>query len=86
MGSAFGRIVRALFDSWGLLLVDPMDRAVREITAPLMREAVERMPELVDALIVKSRELVDRGYHAQGTDRPEDIARVSPRRRRTTGA
>jgi bacillithiol biosynthesis cysteine-adding enzyme BshC len=65
MGSAFGRIIRTLFDSWGLLLIDPMEHAVREIAAPLMREAVERMPELIDALITRSKELVDRGYHAQ---------------------
>lgn len=65
LGSAFGRIIRTLFDSWGLLLVDPMDRALREIASPLMREAVERMPELLDAVAVRSKNLVDRGYHAQ---------------------
>jgi uncharacterized protein YllA (UPF0747 family) len=35
------------------------------MAAPLMRQAVERMPELVDALMVRSRQLVERGYHAQ---------------------
>ncbi len=65
MGSAFARLIRGLFDSWGLLLIDPMDPAIREIAAPLMKEAVERMPELVDALMARSKELVDRGYHAQ---------------------
>jgi uncharacterized protein YllA (UPF0747 family) len=46
-------------------LIDPMERSLREIAAPLMRQAVERMPELVDALMVRSRQLVERGYHAQ---------------------
>jgi len=65
MGSAFGRIVADLFAPWGLLLIDPLHQAVREIGAPLMREAVERMPELVEAVMARSAELVNRGYHAQ---------------------
>lgn len=65
MGSAFGRLIKALFGKYGLLLIDPMDRAIREIAAPLMADAVKRMPELVDALMLRSQELVDRGYHAQ---------------------
>lgn len=65
MGSGFARILRELFAPWGLLLIDPMQPAVREIGAPLMREAVERMPELVEAVMARSAELVKRGYHAQ---------------------
>ena len=65
MGAAFAGILRELFASWGLVLIDPMDPAVRELGMPLMREAVERMPELVEAVIARSAELVKRGYHAQ---------------------
>jgi bacillithiol biosynthesis cysteine-adding enzyme BshC len=65
MGSAFARMIGELFAPWGLLLIDPMHRAVREMAAPLMREVVERMPELIDALVVRSKELLTRGYHAQ---------------------
>lgn len=65
MGSAFGRAIRELFAPYGLLLIDPMDRAIREIAAPLMKHAVEAMPELVDALMSRSKKLIDRGYHAQ---------------------
>jgi bacillithiol synthase len=65
MGSAFARMIGELFAPYGLLLIDPMERALREMAAPLMREVVERMPELLDALMVRSKELVERGYHAQ---------------------
>jgi bacillithiol biosynthesis cysteine-adding enzyme BshC len=65
MGSAFGKVIKELFGSYGLLLIDPMDPAIRKIAAPLMRQAVEHMPELIDAVIARSKELVDRGYHAQ---------------------
>jgi bacillithiol synthase len=65
MGSAFARLIRELFGSWGLLVIDPMEHSLREMAAPLMKQAVERMPDLVDALMVRSKELVERGYHAQ---------------------
>lgn len=65
MGSAFARLLSEIFKGFHLLLVDPMAPALREIAAPLMREAVERMPELADQLMARSKELVDRGYHAQ---------------------
>jgi bacillithiol biosynthesis cysteine-adding enzyme BshC len=65
MGSAFASVMKELFGAYGLLLIDPMERSLREMAAPLMKQAVERMPELVDALMVRSRQLVERGYHAQ---------------------
>jgi bacillithiol biosynthesis cysteine-adding enzyme BshC len=65
IGSAFAAMMRELFAPWGLLLIDPMVPAIRQIAAPLMKEAVERMPELVRALIARSRDLTDRGYHSQ---------------------
>ena len=65
MGSAFARSSKELFAPYGLLLIDPMEPALREIAAPLMQQAVERMPELVEALMARSKELVERGYHAQ---------------------
>ena len=65
MGSAFARVIKELFEPYGLLVIDPMERGLRELAAPLMREAVERMPELIDALIARSKELAERGYHAQ---------------------
>lgn len=65
MGSAFAAVIKELFGAYGLLLIDPMDRALRELAAPLMKQVVERMPELVEALMERSKQLVDRGYHAQ---------------------
>jgi len=65
MGSAFARTLRELLGSYGLLLIDPMDAALRALAAPLMRQAVTRMPELADAVMARSKDLVDRGYHAQ---------------------
>jgi bacillithiol biosynthesis cysteine-adding enzyme BshC len=65
MGSAFARFVREIFAPWGMLVIDPMEPAIRALAAPFMKEAVSRMPELCDALIARSEELEARGYHAQ---------------------
>lgn len=65
MGAAFAKLLKALFARYGLLIIDPMDPAIRQLRAPLMRRAVELMPELIEALIARSKELVARGYHAQ---------------------
>lgn len=65
MGSAFAALLRELFAPYGLLLIDPMSTALRELAAPMMAEAVLQMPELTSALIARSKHLVDRGYHAQ---------------------
>jgi uncharacterized protein YllA (UPF0747 family) len=65
MGASFACMLRELFARWDLLLIDPMSPALREIAAPLMKEAVERMPELTEALMARGRELEARGYHSQ---------------------
>lgn len=65
MGEAFAAFIREIFAPWGLLLIDPMQPAIRKLAAPLIRQAVERMPELTEDLMARSRELESRGYHAQ---------------------
>jgi bacillithiol biosynthesis cysteine-adding enzyme BshC len=65
MGSAFAQFIREIFGSYGLLIVDPMTHEFRELAAPILSEAVNRMPELIPALKERGKELVDRGYHAQ---------------------
>jgi bacillithiol biosynthesis cysteine-adding enzyme BshC len=65
MGSAFAKFIREIFAGWGLLVIDPLEPAVRAMAAPFMREAVARMPELCEALVARSKELEARGYHAQ---------------------
>jgi bacillithiol synthase len=65
MGSSFAKLLKELFKPYGLLLVDPLTPALREIAVPLLQQAVEQMPVLSSALMARSKELVDRGYHAQ---------------------
>jgi bacillithiol synthase len=65
MGSAFRELLGKLLATYGLLFVDPMAPAFRELAAPALRRAVEQAPELTSALLERNRELAAAGYHAQ---------------------
>ncbi len=65
MGDAFAAVIRKIFAPYGLLLIDPMDSGVRSAAAPFMADAVKGMPDLIGALTQRSKQLTDRGYHAQ---------------------
>jgi bacillithiol synthase len=65
MGQAFGDLLRGLLARFDILQVDPMLPAFRELAAPTMRAAVEAAPWLTEAVLARSKELVDAGYHAQ---------------------
>ncbi len=65
MGAAFAGLLRRLLPSQGLLVFDPMHPESRRLGAPLMRRAVEQMPELTARVLERNRELTGAGYHAQ---------------------
>jgi bacillithiol synthase len=64
-GSGFSSFLRELLKDCGLLYLDPLAPAVREIAAPFMSQAVHRVPDLIRALRERNRELEAAGYHAQ---------------------
>jgi bacillithiol biosynthesis cysteine-adding enzyme BshC len=65
MGQAFGALVRRLLDRFGLLQLDPMSPAIRELAAPAIRTALAAAPELSAAVRGRNKELTAAGYHAQ---------------------
>jgi bacillithiol biosynthesis cysteine-adding enzyme BshC len=64
-GSAFHSFLRELLKDCGLLYLDALAPAVREMTAPFISRAVHRVPDLIQALRQRNDELVAAGYHAQ---------------------
>jgi bacillithiol biosynthesis cysteine-adding enzyme BshC len=64
-GSGFHSFLRELLRDCGLLYLDPLLPAVREMAVPFIREAVHRVPHLIQALRQRNRELLSAGYHAQ---------------------
>ena len=62
---AFGRLMARLFGRWGVVLLDPLDDAVRRLSAPVYKQALARATDLRSQLIERSQTLVRTGYHAQ---------------------
>lgn len=62
---AFARMMMRLVGCYGLVLLDPLDARLKQLAAPLYAEAARRAPLIADALVVRSRELEEAGYHAQ---------------------
>jgi bacillithiol synthase len=64
-GEAFARMMTRLVGSFGLVLLDPMDTRLKRLAAPLYADAARRAPEVASAVVERSRELEEAGYHAQ---------------------
>lgn len=66
-GEAFARLMMSLLGKHGLILLDPLNRKLKHLAAPLYSEAARRAPEIAAAVETRSRELEEAGYHAQVT-------------------
>ncbi len=64
-GTGFRALFEQLFGRYGLILLDPMDPAIRRLSAPLLRKAIERAGDLNTELVARSEDLERAGYHAQ---------------------
>lgn len=64
-GEAFAALVGSLLADYNLLLLDPLDPAIRSLARPLLAQVVEAAPDLVAALDRRGAELTAAGYHAQ---------------------
>ena len=65
LGSGFARLFARLFAEWGVILLDPADKEFHELAKPLFRAAIERAPELDEALLARGKALEAAGYHQQ---------------------
>ncbi|MGA2739261.1 MAG: bacillithiol biosynthesis cysteine-adding enzyme BshC [Bryobacteraceae bacterium] len=65
MGEAFSALLKRLLAQYGLLHVDPMAPAMRELAAPAIRSALDAAPDLTAAVLDRNRALEAAGYHAQ---------------------
>jgi len=65
MGQAFGALLRDLLGAYDILQIDPMAPAVRELAAPVIRDALRQAPELKRLVMERNRQLNAAGYHAQ---------------------
>lgn len=64
---AFARMMTSLLGRHGLILLDPLDKRLKTLAAPLYASAALRAHEIATAIEVRSRRLLEAGYHAQVT-------------------
>ena len=64
-GSAFGKLMKKLLAGRGMIFLDSMDARLHRLALPTLRQALEKCEALGDALMARSKELEDRGFHAQ---------------------
>jgi bacillithiol biosynthesis cysteine-adding enzyme BshC len=62
---AFGRLMARLFREYGVVLLDPLDEELKQVAAPLYSEALQKSSDIARALVARSRDLEEAGYHAQ---------------------
>ena len=65
LGAAFANYLKNLLSSFGLLFLDPLHPAIRELAAPFLLESAAKAPQLVPRLLQRTSELESAGYHAQ---------------------
>jgi bacillithiol biosynthesis cysteine-adding enzyme BshC len=65
MGAGFHALLKKLLARLGLIFLDPLDPAIRQIGAPLIADALAAAPELKASLLARTTELEAAGYHAQ---------------------
>ncbi len=63
--SGFKSLLQDILRDYGLLFLDPLQPAIREIARPFLAGAARRVPELTGALKARDQELAEGGYHSQ---------------------
>lgn len=64
-GKAFCRLMARLFQSWGVVLVDPSDEGIQQLASGVYRQASDQAGPILAALKERSQALLHEGYHAQ---------------------
>jgi len=65
LASAFGRLIARIFAPQGLIVVDASGREFHAMGASTLRHAIENADQLHQALLARTQQLTENGYHAQ---------------------
>jgi bacillithiol synthase len=65
IGPAFIKLLAQILADRGIIFIDPMDPAVRELSAPLILSAIQNAKSIGESLLDRTRELEKAGYPAQ---------------------
>ena len=64
-GDAFAVLLTKLLGRYGIIVLCPLNQALKQLAAPMYVEAIHKSAEIVEALQARSRQLESEGYAAQ---------------------
>lgn len=64
-GRSFARMMTRIFEGQGVILLDPLDRELHKLAAPVFSRVIREANELEQALAARSDELERAAYHTQ---------------------
>lgn len=64
-GDAFAVLLTRLLGRYGIIVLCPLNNALKQLAAPIYVEAIQKSAEIVEALQARSRQLESEGYAAQ---------------------
>jgi len=62
---AFAKFLTKIFDGYGLIILAPLNKDLKELCAPIYVEAIEQSTAISLALLERNRELEDKNYQPQ---------------------
>lgn len=64
-GTSFGRTIIELLGKFGLIVLDPLDRGIKDLSAPIYLRSIENAEKIVASLQARNAELASAGFHSQ---------------------
>jgi len=64
-GNAFEKTLASILGKFGMIFIDPLNERIKRLSSPVYIDALARSGEIVSSVIKRSRELENKGYHAQ---------------------
>jgi bacillithiol synthase len=64
-GTAFAKFYARVLSELGIIFLNPLDRELHQVAAPVFTKALEKADTINHALLDRNRELEAAGYHAQ---------------------
>jgi len=62
---AFAKLLAKIFSKYGVVLLDPMDKRLKQVVSGLYSDAIRKTSQIAESLVEQSSVLEASGYHAQ---------------------
>lgn len=62
---AFGKFIAKIFSDYGLIILSPLNKKLKSLSAPIFEQSVEKSSEISSKLLDRNRELTEASYEPQ---------------------